>query len=275
MHWGERERIRGNPKEFATVRISWFLFFRANISSRGKRMKIDRLNLNYEFDKLRSIFAALAVLALVLCSAFSARAQVTTAAVRGTVTDEQGAAIAGADVTITNVETSFNRATTTGSDGVYNFPDLPLGHYKIHATHSGFKGSEQTGITLHANDSLVINVGLRVGAITESVTVEAAPITVETTNGELSGLIQGSQVADLPLNCPNFMALVSSQPGVTGGPGYDPLAKGLKGGADLSISGGAGDAHQWLPGGARQKHPRSPRTTLLFSPPYAIREHKI
>src|SRR5438552_3540459 len=102
MHWGERERIRGNPKEFATVRISWFLFFRANISSRGKRMKIDRLNLNYEFGKLRSIFAALAVLALVLCTAFSARGQVTTAAVRGTVTDEQGAALAGADVSITN-----------------------------------------------------------------------------------------------------------------------------------------------------------------------------
>ena len=102
-------------------------------------MKIDRLNSNYEFGKLRSIFAALAVLALALCTAFSARAQVTTAAVRGTVTDEQGAAIAGAEVTITNVDTSFNRTALTSSDGEYNFPDLPLGHYKIHATHSGFK----------------------------------------------------------------------------------------------------------------------------------------
>src|SRR5438046_425992 len=121
---GGRDRESGAIRRNSSQCGFRALFFCANISSRGKRMKIDRLN--YEFGKLRSIFAALAVLALVLCSAFSARAQVTTAAVRGTVTDEQGAAIAGADVTITNVETSFNRATTTGSDGVYNFPDLPL-----------------------------------------------------------------------------------------------------------------------------------------------------
>src|SRR5256884_8933974 len=265
MHWGERERESEAIRRNSLLCGFRGFFFRANISSRGKRMKIDRLNLNYEFGKLRSMFAVLAVLALVLCSAFSARAQVTTAAVRGTVTDEQGAAIAGAEVTITNVDTSFNRTALTSSDGEYNFPDLPLGHYKIHATHSGFKSSEQTGITLHANDSLVINVGLKVGAITESVTVEAAPITVETTNGELSGLIQGSQVADLPLNGRNFMALVSSQPGVTGGPGYDPLAKGLKGGADLSISGGGGDAHQWPGGGGQQNGRGVPRHLFVYA----------
>src|SRR5712691_9056226 len=219
-----------------------FFFSRANISSRGTRMKIHRLNLNNAFGKLCSIGSLLAVLALVLCTSFDAHAQVITAAVRGAVTDEQGAAIAGAEVTITNVDTSFSKTATSGSDGVYIFPDLPLGPYKIRATHAGFKSSEQTGITLHANDSLVINVGLKVGAISESVTVEATPIAVETTNGELSGLVQFSQVADLPLNGRNFMALVSSQPGVAPGPGYDPLAKGLKGGADLSISGGAVDA---------------------------------
>src|SRR5438046_7768053 len=174
---GERDRESEAIRRNSLLSGFRGLFFRANISSRGKRMKIDRLNSNYEFGKLRSIFAALAVLALALCTAFSARAQVTTAAVRGTVTDEQGAAIAGAEVTITNVDTSFNRTALTSSDGEYNFPDLPLGHYKIHATHSGFKSSEQTGITLHANDSLVINVGLKVGAIIEPVTVTAAPTT--------------------------------------------------------------------------------------------------
>src|SRR5256712_13658441 len=173
-------------------------------------MKIRFFNANESFNKSRVILSLLAVLALVLCAAFPARAQVTTAAVRGTVSDEQGAAIVGAEVTITSGDTSFNRTVVTGSDGEYNFPDLPLGHFKIHATHSGFKSSEQTGITLHANDSLVINVGLKVGAISESVTVEATPIAVETTNGELSGLVQFSQVADLPLNGRNFMALVSS-----------------------------------------------------------------
>src|ERR1700674_1490308 len=124
------------------------IFLRENTSSRGKRMKIQSLNRNDAIRKLRVMGALLGVLALVLCTASGARAQVLTAAVRGTVTDEQGAAIAGAEVTITNVETSFSRTAITGSDGVYNFPDLPLGLYKIRATHAGFKNSEQTGITL-------------------------------------------------------------------------------------------------------------------------------
>jgi hypothetical protein len=238
-------------------------------------MKIHRLNSNNAFDKLRVIGSVFAVLALVLCSAFSTSAQITTAAVRGAVTDEQGGAIAGAEVTITNVETSFNRTVTSGSDGEYNFPQLPLGLYKIRATHAGFKNAEQTGITLHANDSAVINIGLKVGAVTEQVTVEAAAIAVETTNGELSGLIRGSQVADLPLNGRNFMALVSSQPGVAGGPGYDPLAKGLKGGADLSISGGAVDANQWLVDGASNNDVGSQRTILVYPSIDAIEELKV
>src|ERR1700676_2952716 len=75
----------------------------------GKRMKIRFLNTKESFGNLRAVVSLLAVLALALCSAIGARAQVTTADVRGTVTDEQGAAIAGAEVTITNVETSFNR----------------------------------------------------------------------------------------------------------------------------------------------------------------------
>jgi Carboxypeptidase regulatory-like domain len=238
-------------------------------------MKIQFSNRNDAIRNLRVMGALLGVLALILCTASGARAQVTTAAVRGAVTDEQGAAIAGAEVTITNVDTSFTRTTATGGDGEYNFPDLPLGLYKIRATHAGFKSSEQTGITLHANDRLVVNVGLKVGAISESVTVEASPITVETTNGELSGLIQGSQVADLPLNGRNFMQLVTSVPGVAAGPQFSALAKGLKGGSDLSISGGAVDANLWLVDGASNNDVGSNRTILVFPSVDAIEELKI
>ena len=66
----------------------------------------------------------------------------------------------GAHVTILNVDTGSSRSMKSGSDGEYNFPDLPLGNYKIRAAHSGFKGSEQTGIVLHVNDSLVVNVSM-------------------------------------------------------------------------------------------------------------------
>src|SRR5207302_7175908 len=154
-------------------------------SSRGKRMKIDRLNLNYEFGKLRSIFAALAVLALVLCTAFSARGQVTTAAVRGTVTDEQGAALAGADVSITNTDNGFTRSTKTGNEGEYSFPDLPLGPHRIHAAHPGFKAETQPGVVLHVAGRLVIHVSLAVAAVREPVPVEASRIAFGPATGEL------------------------------------------------------------------------------------------
>ena len=238
-------------------------------------MKIQSLNRNDAIRKLRVMGALLGVLALVLCTASGARAQVLTAAVRGTVTDEQGAAIAGAEVTITNVETSFSRTAITGSDGVYNFPDLPLGLYKIRATHAGFKNSEQTGITLHANDSLVVNVGLKVGAVSESITVEASPVAVETTSGELSGLIQSSQVAELPLNGRNFMQLLTLVPGVAPAEAFSITNKGLKGASDVSISGGPSNGNQWLVDGANNNDTGSQRTILIYPSVDAIEEFKI
>jgi len=238
-------------------------------------MKMRFSNSNEAFGNSRAIRALFCVVALLLAVPFAAHAQITTAAIRGPVTDEQGAAIVGAEVTITNVDTSFTRTTTTGGDGEYNFPSLPLGLYKIRATHPGFKSSEQTGITLHTNDSLVVNIGLKVGAISEQVTVVASPIMVETTNGELTGLIQGSQVADLPLNGRNFMQLVTSVPGVAAGPQFSALAKGLKGGSDLSISGGAVDANLWLVDGASNNDVGSNRTILVFPSVDAIEELKI
>src|SRR5712691_9248825 len=142
----------------------------------------------------------------------------------------------GAEVTISNVDTGFSRSMKSGSDGEYNFPDLPLGTYKIRASHSGFKGSEQTGVVLHVNDSLVVNVSMAMGAVNETVTVEASPVAVETTNGELSGLIQGSQVSELPLNGRNFMQLVTLMPGVAAAEAFSTREKGIKGASDLSIS---------------------------------------
>src|ERR1700694_5841354 len=135
MWWGEREHE--SSANFVRAKVS-FLFSRANISSRGKRMKIQFSNRNDAIHKSRVIVSLLAVLVLILCAAFNARAQVTTAAVRGTVMDAQGAAVAGAEVSITNTDTGLARTTKTGSDGEYSFPDLPLGPYRIHVAHSGF-----------------------------------------------------------------------------------------------------------------------------------------
>jgi hypothetical protein len=238
-------------------------------------MKIRFLNSNESSSNSRVILSLLAVLALVLCSAFSARAQVTTAAVRGTVMDTQGAAVGDADVSITNTDTGFARTTKTGADGAYSFPDLPLGSYRLRATHAGFKSETQTGIVLHVADSLVINVTLNVGAVSESVTVEASPIAVETTNGELTGLIEAAQVSELPLNGRNFMQLVTLMPGVAQGEGYSVTNKGLKGGSNLSVSGSASNGNQWLVDGANNNDTGSQRTILVYPSTESIQEFKI
>ena len=82
------------------------------------------------------------VLGVVLvATSHDALAQSESATLSGTIVDKTGAVVAGADVTVTNTSTGFTRTVTSGSDGEYNFPDLPLGAYRIRATHSGFKAA--------------------------------------------------------------------------------------------------------------------------------------
>jgi len=241
-------------------------------------MKIQNCKANTAGGLWRFVFASVLLLCLVVLFSSSvpvALGQNVKGSIRGTVTDEQGTAVPAAEVTISDDTTGFSRSATTGSDGVYNFPDLPLGTFKIRATHAGFKTSEKVGVELHASDSLVFNIALVVGTISESVTVEASAIQVETTNGELSGLINGQQVTELPLNGRNYMQLVLSVPGVAAGEGFSAQGKGLQGGSDLSISGGAVDANLWLVDGAHNNDVGSNRTILVFPSVDAIDEFKI
>src|SRR5712664_2400210 len=222
-----------------------------------------------------AILALGCLLLLTLWCTSPMQAQVTTASLRGTVMDDQGAAVADAAVTITNIGTAYSRTMHTGSDGSYSFQELPLGMYRIHAEHVGFKAATQTGVELHVADSLMINITLRVGAVSETVTVEASPVAVETTNGELTGLIQGSQVSELPLNGRNFMQLVTLMPGVAAGEAYSVTNKGLKGGSNLAVSGSSSNGNQWLVDGANNNDTGSQRTILIYPSTESIEEFKI
>lgn len=238
-------------------------------------MKIRFFNTNESMCKSRAIISLLAVVLLILGTAFAAQAQVTTADVRGTIMDEQGAAVAGADVSITNAQTGLSRSMKSGSDGGYSFTELPLGTYNIHVTHPGFKAETQTGVALHVNDSLVLNVSLRIGAISETVSVEASPVAVETTSGELTGLIGANQVSELPLNGRNFMQLITLVPGVAPAEAFSVTNKGLKGASDVSVSGSPSNGNQWLVDGANNNDTGSQRTILIYPSTESIQEFKI
>src|SRR5262249_8655518 len=150
--------------------------------------------------KSAAVCALVLGLAFALSGVVAARAQNITASVRGTVTDKQGAAIAGAEVTITNNDTGYSRVSISSADGAYSFESLPIGKYRLRATKAGFRSFSLRDVELHVADNLTLDAQLDVGAATETIEVIATANQVELANGELSGTIAGAQITQLPLN---------------------------------------------------------------------------
>jgi len=195
--------------------------------------------------------------------------------IRGSATDEQGGRVAGAQVTVTNTETGFSRVQTTDASGNYVFESLPIGTYTLHASGQGFKAFDVRDIVLHVNDNLTLNAQLKVGAVTETVEVAANTNQVELATAELSSTIAGEQVTQLPLNGRSFAQLLTLVPGVAVANGFSYDKKGLAGGADLSVSGGASNANLFLVDGANNVDVGSNRTILIYPSLDSIGEFKV
>jgi len=141
-----------------------------------------------------------------------------TASISGTVTDSSGAAIAGANVTATNVDTSVVFTQSTNSQGYYSFPQLPLGKYTVEVQQTGFKTAARTDIVLQVNDARVIDITLQVGQKTEKVEVSINALHVETTNTQMGEVIQGKEMTDVPLVTRSYTDLLALQAGVVSTP---------------------------------------------------------
>jgi hypothetical protein len=133
----------------------------------------------------------------------------------GTVIDPSGAVIANAKVTATNTETGVLHAITTNDAGQYVLPDIRTGHYNVKAEAPGLKLAEQKGVVLQVGDRTRVDFQMQVGATTESVTVEAAAIHVQTDTGEQSNLITGKQLSDLAVNGTSLFQLAALAPGAS------------------------------------------------------------
>ncbi len=163
------------------------------------------------------LFRTIAVAALVCaCPALTLYAQNVTGTIVGTVTDPSGAPIAGASVTVTDVNTQVTQKVTTDTAGNYTASLLPVGRYDVSVEASGFKREVQSGIVLNVNDKLTINVAMQVGNVTEQVNVEAAAAQVQLQQGgEQSTTISGTQIRELALITRNYEQLIGLMPGVT------------------------------------------------------------
>lgn len=169
---------------------------------------------------LRPVWIA-AIAALLLCAGpASAFAQAVTGTLLGTVTDSTGAVVTGAQVTVVNEGTGYTRVVRTDASGEYTAPQVPTGRYTILTEMEGFKAATVSGIEVGVDQRVRIDVALEVGAMTESVTIEATTPLVQTSSSELGTTVTDDEIVALPLNGRNFVSLTRTVPGVLrGNPG--------------------------------------------------------
>jgi hypothetical protein len=143
----------------------------------------------------------------------------------GTVTDSSGAVVANTKITIINEATSIRRTLVADKNGYFVADELPAGTYTVTAEQTGFKTTAYRGNVLSAGGRLTVDLGLEVGAVTESVIVTAKGDTVNLTSGEISTTITQQQVLDVALNQRHYESLVGLVPGAAlQGSGTNPAA---------------------------------------------------
>ena len=177
-------------------------------------------------------------LLVALAPAVLAQSQATTGVIEGTVTDESGAALAGAGVTVQNIATNFVKPTTTGGDGRFRVPLLPLGPYRVSVGLQGFATLVREGIDLAVGQTVTLDLELKLSAVEEKIVVTAEAPVIETSRTEGVTRIDDESIQGLPNNGRNFLDFTKLTPGVTivQGPDGDELSINGQKGINNNIS---------------------------------------
>jgi carboxypeptidase family protein/TonB-dependent receptor-like protein len=164
-----------------------------------------------------STLATLGSFLLALATAPSAAraAQATTGTIAGAVTDESKAVLPGVTIVVRNMETGATRQLVTDERGGFRALNLPPGIYSVTAELSGFTTAKRENLGLEIGREVTADLSLKVGAISENVTVEGAATNIDLNSAVAGGVVSTTQIAELPLNGRNFMQLATLQPGVT------------------------------------------------------------
>src|SRR5665213_3153012 len=169
-------------------------------------------------NMFKFVTATMAVLLLCLPT----HSQSSNGRILGTVTDASGGVVAGATVTVVDVNRGITRALTTDEAGEYNAPNLTPGTYTVQVEAKGFKKLDRQNLVIEVGKEVRVDLTVLPGEQDQTVTVtEAAPL-VETTNATLGGTINNAEINDMPLNGRNYQNLLSLRPGVTVQPGGGP-----------------------------------------------------
>lgn len=164
---------------------------------------------------LKQIRAYLVLLTLVVAFAPTLIAQESRGTLQGRVTDSSGAAVPGATVEVLNLATGVVTTSTTNEQGSYRAPLLNPGNYRVTVSLSGFSKFVSDQIELHVADVLTVDATLKVGAVSDEVTVTATAATVDRTTAELGQVVDARRIAELPIREGSPVELVILAPGVT------------------------------------------------------------
>ncbi len=163
-------------------------------------------------DKFRFIRALIFFLAS--CSGIRASAQVSTATVAGVVQDSSKASIPGASVKLINTQTGAENDTTTSHEGGFVLPGVIPGDYTLQIERQGFATTQLRGLILNIGDTKDLLIRMKVGPVAESVTVDASGLTLNSTDGSVSMVVNRKLAEGVPLNGRSFQDLISMTPGI-------------------------------------------------------------
>ncbi len=159
-------------------------------------------------------FQGLRLIALTVLVAALSFAQQSTGTISGTVSDQQGAVIPGAQVEVRNAGTNAVFATSANENGVYIAPGMVVGEYEISVESEGFRRSVRSGVTLQVGQNAEVNITLEIGQVTEVVEVVGEAPLVDTGGATIGEVIERKRVSDLPINGRGALALTMLTAGV-------------------------------------------------------------
>jgi len=207
-----------------------------------------------------------------------ARGQATaTGAITGTVTDQSGAVIPDAEVTVTSTATAVVRATKTSAAGFYSVETLVAGRYDVTIKKEGFQTFTSQGVELNTAARVAVNAALAVGTTLTEISVNASAVKVDIATGESSGVVGSHEISELALNGRNLLGLAILVPGVdSSAGGQELLGGGIQGaGNTLSVNGMGPEFTNYLVDGTFNMNTGCQCQLNILSPIDTISEFRI
>ena len=162
----------------------------------------------------RALVSVAASAVMLFAITFPAHGQISNGTILGSVADKQGAKVPGAKILVTNSDTGTSVTVLSDEQGTYTANDLAIGNYRVEVQHEGFRTNIAGPISLTVGEKAVVDVALSVGAVADTVSVDANVPQVDTSDSSLRWLVGQVQVENLPLNGRNFVQLTLLTPGV-------------------------------------------------------------